>query len=199
MLSKEDREMAKLKIDKLIIVEGKYDKIRLENIVDADIIAVNGFSLFNDGDIKLTIRTIAKNKGVLIFTDSDTAGYKIRVYLNEWLKDCDVINVFAPEIEGKEHRKIQPSASGLLGVEGLDDELIIELLKEYGSVKDKRTEITFADLYNLGLMGTDGSKKRKNELLKMLGIQKNISNNFFLRILNDKFTKDEFYSLKFFN
>lgn len=185
--------MSKLKIDKLIIVEGKYDKIRLENIVDANIIAVNGFRIFNDKNIKETIKTLAKNNGAIILTDSDTAGYRIRVYLSEILTGCEVINVFSPEIPGKEKRKTEISASGFLGVEGTPDDVLIELLTDCVTHKDTFSEIEYSDLYELGLMGKSDSKSRKNELLLHLGIQRNISNTFLLRILNDKFTKNELY------
>ena len=185
--------MSKLKIDKLIIVEGKYDKIRLENIVEANIFAVNGFRVFNDKSIKETIKTLAKNNGAIILTDSDTAGYRIRVYLSEILVGCEVVNLFSPEIQGREKRKTEASASGLVGIEGTPDDLLIKLLEECVSCKETSSEIGYNDLYELGLMGKSGSKSRKNRLLNHLGIQKNISNTFLIRILNDKFTKDELY------
>ena len=187
--------MDKLKIDRLIIVEGKYDKIRLSNIVDADIISVNGFSVFKDNELKKTIKNLAAEKGVLILTDSDTAGYKIRVYLQKILNGCDIANAFAPEIKGKEKRKQQPSASGFVGIEGTDDNLLKNVLLEYA--KDSRTDaqITFSDLYELGYLGTSGASRRKNKLLEFLGVQKNISNTFLLRILNRKMTREEFYDL----
>jgi len=191
--------MDKIKINKLIIVEGIYDKIKLENIVDANIIAINGFSIFNNREMKATVKALAKDYGALILTDSDTAGYRIRVYINEILSGCDVENVFVPQISGKEKRKFKPSAEGYLGIEGTDDDILIKALCEYSVDKHLRKDITHTDLYMLGFMGTDGCKAKKNDLLNYLGVQKNISNNFLLKILNSKFTKDEFYALKFHN
>lgn len=187
--------MQKLNIEKLIIVEGKYDKIRLSNIVDADIIAVNGFSVFKDDKLKKTLKTIAKNRGAIILTDSDTAGYRIRVYLSQILKGADVINVMAPQFFGKEKRKTCPSAQGLLGIEGTDDATLHELLSRYSEKSVRQCEITVADLYELGLIGCNGAKERKNELLRSLGVQQNISNKFLLSVINEKYTKNQFYLL----
>ena len=185
--------MAKLKIDKLIIVEGKYDKIRLSNIVDANIIDVGGFSVFKDKKIKNTLKQLAKQHGAIILTDSDTAGYKIRVYLTQILGTDNIINVMPPQIEGKEKRKQQPSAQGFVGIEGTDDKILLELLKNYTTNRHPVGNMTVADLYELGLVGVNGAKDRKNKLLLSLGVQQNISNGFLLKILNDRYTKEEFY------
>lgn len=186
--------MDKLVVNRLVIVEGKYDKIRLENIIDAQIIAVNGFTIYNDKALKETLKSITHKNGAIILTDSDVAGYKIRVYLNEILNGYDIINLFAPEIYGKEKRKNHASASGLIGIEGTDDGILRRLFSEFSTDKVNNC-INSIDLYELGYMGKEKSKERKNLLLKQLGVQRNISNKFLLRILNDKFTKEEFYSL----
>lgn len=185
----------KLYTEKLIIVEGKYDKIRLENIVDAEVIAVNGFGLYHDDRLKKTIRTLGKN-GVIILTDSDTAGYKIRVYLNSLLEGCDVTNVFLPQIAGKEKRKHTPSAEGFLGVEGVSDDIIRDCIKNFCENCVRRTDITAADLVEHGYSGCPGAAAKKSRLLAYLGVQKNISNKFLLRILNSRFSKAEFAGLK---
>lgn len=187
--------MDKLKIDKLIIVEGKYDKIRLENIVDADVFAVNGFSVFNDPAVKSTLKSLSRDKGVIILTDSDTAGYKIRVYLTKLLCNADITNVFLPQIHGKEKRKASLSAEGYLGVEGIDNELILTKLKQYSSQSTMRNEIDIAMLYDLGYVGRPGSKTKRNELLRFMGVQSNISNKFLLRLINEKYTLKQFIEL----
>lgn len=187
--------MQKLKINRLIIVEGKYDRIRLLNIVDADVIAVNGFSLYKDKEKKKTLKTLATQKGALILTDSDTAGYKLRVYLSDILSNADVVNVLAPQIKGKEKRKEHPSAQGFLGIEGIDDGVLYDLLSRYVTDLPVRNDITAADLYQLGLSGTDGARERKNKLLDLLGVQHNISNKFMLRLLNEKYTKKQLYEM----
>ncbi len=187
--------MQKLKIDKLIIVEGKYDKIRLSNIVDANIVETGGFSVFKDEETKNTLKNLAKQNGALIVTDSDTAGYNIRVFLSKILGTHNVTNVMLPQIEGKERRKRTPSAQGYLGVEGIDDKILYDILKEYSTDKSPIGDMTEADLYAAGLMGVVGAKERKNKLLLSLGIQKNISNKFLLNILNERYTREQFYSL----
>ena len=184
--------MDKLNIDKLILVEGKYDKIRLENIVNSDIFVLNGFGIFKNKTAISTIKKLSRNKEILILTDSDTAGYKIRVYLSSVLEGYKITNVFIPQIVGKEKRKTLPSAEGFLGVEGVSDDQLREVLEKFTTDIQKREEISVSDLFKLGLTGGDGSKKRKNQLLKSLGVQQNISNRFLLRILNDRFTLDEF-------
>lgn len=194
-----NRTVEKLKIEKLILVEGRYDKLRLENIVDAPIIAVDGFRIFNNENTKKTIVSLARERGVIILTDSDTAGYKIRVYLSKILSGCEVYNIFAPEIIGKEKRKATPSAQGFVGIEGTDDGILRTLLLQYSSKRRQRREITTSLLYELGYIGTAGAKERKNALLKYLGVQRNVSNTFLLRILNSKFTKKEFIDLKIEN
>lgn len=191
-----NKTMEKLKIDKLILVEGRYDKLRLENIVDAPVIAVDGFRIFNNDKTKKTVVSLAKERGVIILTDSDTAGYKIRVYLSKILSGCEVYNVFAPEISGKEKRKSAPSAQGLVGIEGTDDDTLRSLLSDYASAHTERNEITAALLYELGYIGTAGAKEKKNALLRHLGVQRNVSNTFLLRILNSRYSKKEFIDLK---
>lgn len=186
--------MKRLHIDKLIIVEGKYDKARVENIADAPVIAVNGFRVFNDRELRKTIRSLSRN-GVIIMTDSDGAGYKIRVFLSEILDGCEIIDVFVPQIPGKERRKEKPSAQGFLGVEGVPDDILYSCLAEFCSGGKKRTDITAAELYELGYTGCAGARERKNALLRHLGVQSGISNKFLLRILNDRFTLNEFRKL----
>lgn len=188
--------MTKLQINKLIVVEGKYDKIKLSNITDAKIFVVNGFGIFNDDKAKKTLRALAHDKDVLILTDSDTAGYKIRVFLTKILSGNNIINVFAPEIRGVERRKSRPSKSGVLGVEGMDDDTLINVLSEYADNQAPRDDIKLIHLYELGYTGLNGSKDKKNRLLEYLNVQKNISNKFLLRILNDKFTLEQFINLK---
>ena len=186
--------MEKLRIDKLIVVEGKYDKIRLSNIVDANIIDVGGFSLYNNVNLKSTLKSLAKKNGVILLTDSDVAGYKIRVFLNKILSGCEIHNVITPQIEGKETRKTAPSKEGYLGIEGIDDATLLSLLSSYTKTSAKKIgDIAVSDLYELGFCGKPDSKRKKNLLLKKLGVQQNISNNFLLGILNTQFTKQQFY------
>lgn len=187
--------MSKLKIDRLIIVEGKYDKVRLENIVDAPIIDINGFNIFKDEKLKDTLKSLSEN-GVIVLTDSDTAGYRIRVYLSKILGGDKITDVFVPQIPGKECRKRAASAEGYLGVEGISDDVLKDCLKNYCSGNPMRSDIDTADLYELGYIGRPGSRQKKNALLKHLGVQSNISNKFLLKIINQKYTRAEFADLQ---
>lgn len=183
--------MDKLFFDKLVLVEGKYDKIRLENVIDANIVEVNGFGIFKDKKLQSTVKKLAEN-GAIIITDSDISGYKIRVFLASLLEGREVVNVFMPRISGVEPRKRKPSAAGYLGVEGIPDGLIIERLSQYACAPVKpRGNVAAADLFELGLSGRDGSKRRRCALLENMGVQTEISTNLFLRLINEKYTRAE--------
>ena len=187
--------MEKIKISKLILVEGKYDKITLENIVDADIFAVDGFGVFKNKERLKTLKRLAVEKGVIILTDSDYAGYKIRVYLEKVFSGAQIINAFVPQVAGKEKRKEKLSKQGLLGVEGIEADILRNVLAPYTTDYSVRNDIDVALLYKLGYTGSVNSKSRKNQLLKKLGVQCDISNKFLLRILNERFNKNDFIEL----
>ena len=123
-------------VKQAIIVEGRYDKIRLSNIVDTAIICTNGFSIYKDADKQELIKSLAEKTGIIILTDSDSAGFQIRSFIRSIVKKGEVLNAVTPDIFGKERRKLQPSKQGKLGVEGIPDELIIEALKNCGAVID---------------------------------------------------------------
>ena len=153
-----------IKLDKPVIVEGKYDKITLENIVDTLIITTDGFGIFKNKEKCDLIRCLAKKNGLIIMTDSDSAGAVIRSYIKKIASDCEIINVYVPELSGKEKRKDKPSKSGLLGVEGMTPEIIENALKKSGvfSVKtEERRKITKADMYAFGLSGREDSKEKE--------------------------------------
>ena len=184
-----------IKIEKAIIVEGKYDKIRLSNILDATIITTEGFRIFKDAEKKELIKVLAKKKGLVIMTDSDRAGQMIRKHIENIVKDAEIINVYLPVIKGKEKRKIKPSAEGSLGVEGTEDEIIISTLKKFGltgeEIVKKSPEITKTDLYNLGLTGKADSKAKREKLLNKLGFPTFITTNTLLDLLNSLYTLSE--------
>ncbi len=184
-----------IKLEKAIIVEGKYDKIRLSNIVDATIITTEGFRIFKDAEKKEFIKVLAQKKGLIILTDSDRAGQMIRKQVEKIAEGAEIINVYLPIIKGKEKRKIKPSAEGSLGVEGTDDEIIINALKKFGAVgevpKNKGPKITKTDLYNLGLTGRTDSKVKREKLLLKLGFPTFITTNTLLDLLNSLYTLSE--------
>lgn len=184
-----------IKLTKAIIVEGKYDKIRLSNIVDATIITTEGFRIFKDAEKKELIRILAQKKGIIILTDSDRAGQMIRKQVEKIADGAEIINVYLPVIKGKEKRKTKPSAEGSVGVEGTDDEIIINTLKKFGVVGDtpakQGAKITKTDLYNLGLTGKADSRRKREKLLTKLGFPSFITTNTLLDLLNSLYTLSE--------
>lgn len=158
---------AKLKIKQAILVEGKYDKIKLQQLVDAPIFTTDGFSVFSSGQKAKLLRRLALSDGLIILTDSDPAGFVIRNKLKGMLPKEKVIHIYAPQISGKEKRKKTPSKAGLLGVEGLSAETLRRLLERSGVVceaesgesvgSEMRRTYTKADLYAVGLCGREDS------------------------------------------
>ncbi|HOO06571.1 MAG TPA: toprim domain-containing protein [Ruminococcus sp.] len=145
-----------IKIDEAIIVEGKYDKIKLSSAVDAVIIPTNGFRIFKDPEKLSLIRYYAEKTGIVILTDSDSAGRKIRGYLRGAVNCGRIVNVYIPDIFGKEKRKAKPSAEGKLGVEGIDVPTLLAAFEKAGVTAGSSTrpsDITKVTLFELGLSG----------------------------------------------
>lgn len=189
----------KLHISRPIIVEGKYDKIKLQSILDARIITTDGFGIFREKEKTALIRKLAENGGVIILTDSDGAGMVIRNYFNSVLGKANVIHLYIPQTAGKERRKKSPSKEGFLGVEGTDAEIIRKIFRPYadtgkGPVNCGRA-ITKADFYEDGLSGSDKSAERRAELAKKLGFPANMSANALLDALNLLYTYKEYKDL----
>lgn len=184
-----------LKINEAIIVEGNYDKARLANIVDATIIVTDGFMIFKDTKKAEMIKKLADTCGVIIFTDSDAAGFKIRNYLKNILSGKKVKHAYIPDIKGKERRKNHHSKEGFLGVEGVSDDIIITALNNAGysaGNEDKKRLITKTDLYSDGLCGGDDSAQRREKLKKNLNLPKHLSANSLLDVLNRLYSYDEY-------
>lgn len=186
-----------LKISQAVIVEGKYDKIKLSNIIDAFIIETNGFSIFKDKKKMQFIKKLANKQGIIILTDSDHAGFMIRNYIAAGIPKDKITHVYIPDIIGKEKRKDEPSKEGKLGVEGMTGEVLLNAFERANIqckeiLKDNNPIIT-ADLYQLGLSGTPDAKQNKKKLLKSLDLPEFLSTNSLLSCLNSMMTKDEFY------
>jgi len=182
-----------MKINEVILVEGKYDKIKLDSIVDATVIAVNGFQIFKDRDMRLLIKRYAEERGIIILTDSDSGGFIIRKHLLQLVSPDRIKNAYIPEIPGKEKRKAQPGKAGLLGVEGVPSTYILEALRRAGCTERKEgEEITKADLFSAGLTGTKGSAEKREALLKKLNLPHSLSPTAFLGAINTFMTKEEF-------
>lgn len=182
-------------ISQAIIVEGKYDKIKLASILDAVILVTNGFQIFRDKEKMALIRYYARTTGVIILTDSDSAGFQIRGYLKGAIHDGTVYQVYIPDIYGKERRKEKPSAEGKLGVEGIDKARLLAAFEKAGILASEAPEqkelITRYDLYMLGLSGGAESKARRKVLQKSLGLPDLLSASSLLEVLNTMMTKSQ--------
>lgn len=186
-----------IKLDKPVIVEGKYDKIRLSGFIDAVIIETDGFRIFSDKEKRAFIRQLAKTKGIIVMTDSDSAGFRIRNFIRNISSDGEVINVYIPDVFGKEKRKTEPSKEGKLGVEGLSEDVITQALSKAGvfhteSENTQCRQVTVADLFEDGLTGSDNSRERKQKLLKSLSLPSKMSNSQLLKLINTFMTYDDY-------
>ena len=188
-----------ISIRETIIVEGKYDKNKLKQIVDTQIIETSGFGVFKDAEKRELIRKISAKNGIIIFTDSDGAGFVIRNYLRGVLEKGTYKHAYIPQIEGKEKRKSERSKEGLLGVEGVSDEIIIKALRNAGATilgEDVRIEpkekITKTDMYENGLSGGKESSVRRERLAEELSLPKTMTSNALVEAMNILITRDEF-------
>ena len=181
--------MEKIKLNQIVVVEGKYDAIKLDSIVDALIIAVNGFSIFKDDEKKQLLKDLGKKNGIVLLTDSDTAGFKIRNYIQNICHNAKITNVYIPQIAGKESRKAVGSKEGTLGVEGIDKQILLKCLEDAGvtdiGVTDiKKSDMTYLDLFQLGLSGTDNASENRHKVCRALNIPTKLSKKSFLEVLN---------------
>ncbi|MBP5578857.1 MAG: DUF4093 domain-containing protein [Ruminococcus sp.] len=175
-----------IKIDEAIIVEGKYDKIKLSSIVDAVIIITNGFGIFKDQEKLELIRYYARKTGIIILTDSDAAGRRIRGYIKGAVGSGKITNVYIPDVFGKEKRKDKPSAEGKLGVEGIDVQNLLAAFEKSGitaSSSAKRSNITKLTLYELGLSGGENSRELREKLQLHLGLPRQLSAGALIEVL----------------
>lgn len=185
-----------IKVKETVIVEGKYDKIKLASIIDAVIIETNGFSIFNDREKLKLIRRLAEKNGVLIITDSDAAGFKIRHFLGGALPLEQVKHAYIPDIFGKERRKNAPSKEGKLGVEGIPADAVLQSLARAGvlceEAREPRRLVTKMDLFEDGLSGGEGSAGRRRQLLTQLDLPQRLSSNGLLQVLQAMLTYEEY-------
>lgn len=188
-----------LSLRQAVIVEGKYDKIKLSSIIDAVIITTDGFSVFKSKEKLAIIRFYARTTGIIILTDSDAAGFKIRNYLKGAVKDGSVSHVYVPDIFGKERRKAAPSKEGKLGVEGIDKEIILEAFAKAGITcreeQSDRRRITLTDFYEDGLSGGEGSSDKRRALLNELGLPMLLTTKSMLEMLNTMMSFEEYKEL----
>lgn len=188
-----------IKINEAIAVEGNYDKIKLSQLVDTTIVVLDGFMIYKDKPKQNMLKKLADKCGLIIFTDSDAAGFRIRTYLKNVLAGKNVKHAYIPDIKGKEKRKSKPSKEGFLGVEGMSDEIILKALAEVSSAAGKSgisaemtRRVTKADLFADGFSGGENSHKARRQLTKILGLPSRISANMLLDVINSLYTYDEY-------
>lgn len=177
-----------------VIVEGKYDKIKLSSILNAVIIPTNGFRIYKDNEKLQLIKYYAEKTGIIILTDSDSAGFKIRNYIKGAVKKGKIINVYIPDIFGKEKRKEKPSAEGKLGVEGIDRNILCSAFEKAGVIaykNENKNLITKTDFYFWGLSGGQDASERRDTLKKHLGLPHLLSTDSLLEVINTMMTKEE--------
>lgn len=186
-----------LHTDRVIVVEGKYDQIRLASVTDALILTTDGFGIFSDREKQRFIKTLAKTKGLLILTDSDSAGFRIRAFLRNITKDADVLNAYIPDVFGVERRKTQPGKEGKIGVEGMDTIRLTEALLRSGAFRETEgagsPPITMADLYAAGLTGTPEAAERRRAFLARLGLPGRLNAASMLQVLRALMTREAFF------
>jgi len=191
----------KYRVNEIIVVEGRYDKNAVSQVIDGTIIETAGFGIFKDKEKANWLRRLARERGVVILTDSDGAGFVIRGHLKGILNGIQVKNAYIPDIYGKEKRKSSPSREGKLGVEGMRPDTIVEALRRAGvSLGDSdgthpREEITKTDLYELGLFGGTDSGRLRAELIKRLNLPERLNTNGLLATLNILYSKRELQEL----
>ena len=186
-----------LHIKETIVVEGKFDKEQLKKVTDAPIICTGGFTLYTDKSIITAIRKMAQKTGVIVLTDSDSAGFRIRNYIKQCVGDRGTVkHAYIPSVKGKEKRKTVGGKEGILGVEGMTEELLSEILKSVTEVtaagKVSEQQITKAMLYEDGLSGGEESAAKRKKLAQKLGLPVRISANALLEVLNFAIGYDEY-------
>ncbi len=190
-----------VRIREVIVVEGRYDKNALSQVVDAVIVETSGFGIYNDAAKRRMLRALATSRGLIVLTDSDGAGFQIRSFIRGCVDPALVKHAYIPDVYGKERRKRSASKEGKLGVEGMPPQILLDALLragatvEDGEAKEKTARITKADLYARGLSGKEGSSDRRAALLKRLELPERLTAGGLLDVLNATMSREAFYDL----
>lgn len=190
-----------IKLKEVVVVEGRYDKNTLSQILEATIIETHGFGIFSDKELLSMLRRLAETRGLVVMTDSDGAGFMIRNHLKGAIDPQYVKHAYIPDVLGKEKRKSSPSREGKLGVEGMTREVILQALSRAGVAFDETENppesepITKTDLYELGLSGGSGSAEKRQMLIKKLGLPERLTSNALLEVLNALMKREDFFEL----
>ncbi len=189
------------KIKEVIVVEGRYDKNALSQVVDAVILETSGFGIFKDSQKQKLLRTLADSRGLIVLTDPDGAGFVIRGFLSGITDPSTVKHAYVPDVYGKERRKSTASKEGKLGVEGMRPQVLLDALRRAGAtfegqdaIKNSET-ITKADLFARGLSGGEGSAEKRRTLLQRLDLPERLTADGLLEVLNALMSREDFYRL----
>jgi len=191
-----------LRLKEVLVVEGRYDKNTLSQIVDAVIIETGGFSIFNDREKQSLLKKLAESRGLIILTDSDAAGFMIRNRLKGCIDPTLIKHAYIPDVYGKEKRKSSPSKEGKLGVEGMEPKVLIEALRRAGaSFEDAEAtkahgDISKADMYKVGLSGGADSARLRKELCRRMELPERLSSTELLNVLNALMSREEFLQIQ---
>lgn len=187
----------KLRLDRALIVEGKYDAARLSGIVEGTILTTDGFAIFKDHSMQALFKRLARAKGLIVLTDSDAAGFRIRHFVTRIAGAENVVQAYVPALPGKEPRKAEPGREGLLGVEGVPNDLILAGLQtalasapEYNAGPAPADPILYSDLYEWGLSGRPDCAEFRRRFLRMVGLPPRLSKKELLEVLNTLYTRD---------
>ena len=179
-----------MRLTRAVVVEVRYDRIKLDSVVDGIVVTTDGFNIFKDKEKQALIRRLARECGIIILTDSDEAGFRIRRFVRDLAGDGEVLDAYIPDLPGKERRKSAPGKAGLLGVEGVPAEVLLQALEqcaveqeENAVLPDDGRDITTADLYADGFLGTPGAAERRARFLKEAGFPTRLSTNAMLALL----------------
>lgn len=186
------------RVREVVVVEGRYDKNALRQVVDATVVETGGFGVFNDRERLALLRRLAAERGLILLTDSDGAGFVIRNFLKGAIPKSQIKHAYIPDIPGKERRKAAPGKEGKLGVEGMPPQVLLAALERAGATFEdgdepmpERSPITKADLYELGLTGRADSARRRAELMRRLGLPQHMTANALLETLNILYSREE--------
>lgn len=186
-----------VKIREAIVVEGRYDKAALSSYIDALIVVTDGFGLFRDAEKLALLRRLADERGLIVLTDPDGAGFVIRNHIKSAVDPAKVKHAYIPDIYGRERRKRTDSKEGKLGVEGVSPAIVLKALRRAGATIEGETDarmqadITKADLYALGISGGTGSGELRRALLKKLALPERMTPNAMLQTLNALYSREE--------
>mgnify|MGYP001041826787 CR=1 FL=1 len=187
------------RVREVIVVEGRYDKNALRQAVDATVVETKGFGVFNDRERLALLRRLAAERGLILLTDSDGAGFVIRNFLKGAIPKNQLKQAYIPDVYGKERRKTAPGREGKLGVEGMPPETLVEALEKAGATfedsgdQERRQAVTKSDFYELGLTGGPDSGARRADLLKKLGLPERMTANALLEAVNILYSREEFF------